>query len=57
MIVKGGVDVVVSTQRVEVVPFVEVERRFIADPAERRVRVGVQVDVVRVVIHVVPGAQ
>ena len=46
-----ALDVVVAAERVEVVLLVVVERRLLAQPAEHRVRVGVDVDVVRVVVH------
>ena len=44
-------DVRVSRQRPEVVPLVVVDRRFLAETRVRRVRVGVDVDVVRVEVH------
>ena len=46
-----ALDVVVAAERVEVVLLVVVERRLVAEPAEHRVRVGVDLDVVRVVVH------
>src|SRR5262245_3421678 len=45
-------DVVVAAEGVEVVRVVVVERRLLAKAPEHRVRIGVDVDVVRVVIDV-----
>ena len=44
-------DVGVSRQRPEVVALVVVDRRFVSETRVRRVRIGVDVDVVRVVVH------
>ena len=52
---RRALDVLVAAERVEVVRLVVVERRLLAEPAERRVRIGVDVDVVRVVVHVAPA--
>ena len=46
-----ALDVVEAAQRVEVVALVVVERRFVAQPPPHRVRVGVDVEVVRVVVE------
>ena len=46
-----ALDVVEAAQREEVVLLVVVERRFLAQPAPERVRIGVDVDVVRVVVE------
>ncbi len=44
-----------AAQRVEVVLLVVVQRRFLTKPPERRVRIGVDADVVRVEVHVADG--
>ncbi len=49
---RRALDVLVAAERVEVVRLVVVERRLLAEPAKRRVRIGVDADVVRVVVHV-----
>ena len=46
---EAALDVVVATERVEVVLLVVVEGCLVAEPCERRVRVAVDLDVVRVV--------
>ena len=48
---QAPLDVVVAADRVEVVLLVVVERRLVPQPAEHRVRVGVDLDVVRVVLQ------
>ena len=48
----AALDVLVAAQRVEVVRLVVVERRLLPEAAERRVRVGVDRRVVRVVVQV-----
>ena len=47
-----AVDVVESTQRVEVVGLVVVQRCVVAQPFEHRIRVSVEVGVPRVVVNV-----
>ncbi len=49
-VLEATLDVLEAADGVEVVPLVVVERRFLAQPPEHRVRVGVDVDVVRVVV-------
>ena len=46
----GGVDVVPAAQREELVLLVAVQRRLVAQPLPDRVRVGVDLEVVRVVV-------
>ena len=48
----AALDVCEPADRVEVVGLVVVERRLLPQPAEDRVRVGVDVHVVGVVVHV-----
>ena len=50
-------DVVEAAQRVEVVLLVVVERRLVAQPLPDRVRIGVDLEVVRVVVEVAPAPQ
>jgi len=49
-----GVDVVVTAEREESVAVVEIQWCLLADPPEHRIRIGVEVDVVRVVVDI-PG--
>jgi hypothetical protein len=56
VVVQRGVDVVVPAERVEAMPLVEIERGIVADPAKHRIRIGVEFDLVGVVIDVVTGA-
>ena len=44
-----------AAQRVEVVLLVVVQRRFLAEPPEHRVRIGVEFDVVRVEVDILNG--
>jgi len=52
---QAPVDVCVSAQRIEVMLGVVVQRRFVAHSSERRIGVGVERHVVRVVVHVGAG--
>ena len=49
---QGRLDVDVARQRPHVVALVVVDGRVVAQPLERRVRVGIDLDVVRVVVDV-----
>src|SRR5687768_6074350 len=49
---EAPLDVVVAAHRVEVVAIVVVQRRLLPEATERRVRVAVDLDVVRVVVDV-----
>ena len=51
---QAALDVLEAADGEEVVLLVVVERRLVAQPAEHRVRIGVDLDVVRVVVHVAP---
>src|ERR1700754_1720842 len=51
-IMKFGCDVLVAAQRVEAVLVVMVQRGFVAQPLPDRVRVVVDREIVRVVIHI-----
>ena len=53
---EAAFDVVVAADRVEVVSLVVVERRLVPQPLEHRIRISVDVEVVRVVIDVRHGA-
>lgn len=46
------VDILEPAQGVEVMSLVVVQRRFLAEPPERRLGIGVQIHVVRVVVEI-----
>ncbi len=51
-LLRAGVDVLEAAQRIEVVPLVVVDRLLVPQPSPYRVRVGVDLEVVRVVVDV-----
>jgi hypothetical protein len=46
------IDIGEATQRIEVVLLVVVQRNFLAQPPKHRIRVGVQLHVVRIEVHI-----